>query len=278
MFQDLDATLRALLSDPAAPADLRAADVSFDTPDRGYQPAQATLNFFLHEVVENRELRDEARVMTRTETGYTSRLPSLRLDCGYLVTAWSSRTAGSRAQEEHHLLGLALLWLSRFPVIDDRYLQGALKTPAQPYPVPTVVARTRESPGMGEFWSALGISPRPGFPLTVTISVDPFDQVEPYPEVRAIEVHGTRLDDPVLAGRVVDEELEPVPGATVTLVDRGGSPVGTRTTGERGQFAFPDVEFATYTLRVQAGGRPDHETSVSYAPDRQIHNVILPGP
>jgi len=91
-------------------------------------------------------------------------------------------------------------------------------------------------------------------------------------------VHGTRLDDPVLAGRVVDEELEPVPGATVTLVDRGGSPVGTRTTGERGQFAFPDVEFATYTLRVQAGGRPDHETSVSYAPDRQIHNVILPGP
>src|SRR3954453_7252706 len=137
MFQDLDATLRALMSDPAAPADLRAADVSFDTPDRGYQPAQATLNLFLHEVVENRELRDEARVMARTETGYTSRLPSLRVDCAYLVTAWSSRTAGFRAQEEHHLLGLALLWLSRFPVIDDRYLQRVLKTPAPPYAVPT---------------------------------------------------------------------------------------------------------------------------------------------
>lgn len=278
MFHDLDTTLRALMSDPAAPADLRAADIGFDTPDRGYQPAQATVNLFLHEVVENRELRDEARVMARTASGYTSRLPSLRVDCTYLVTAWSSRTAGFRAQEEHQLLGLALLWLSRFPVIDDRYLQGALKTPAQPYPVPTVVARTRESPGMGEFWSALGISPRPAFAVTVTISVDPFDELEPFPAVRAIEVHGTRLDDPLLAGRVVDHELEPVPGATVTLVDEGGRSVGTRTTDERGRFAFPDLEFGTYTLRVQAGGRPDEESSVVYAPDRQIHNVILPGP
>ena len=33
MFQDLDATLKAMLSDAAAPADVRNADVSFVTPD-----------------------------------------------------------------------------------------------------------------------------------------------------------------------------------------------------------------------------------------------------
>ena len=52
-----------MLDDAAAPADLRAADVSFDTPDKDFKPAQATVNLFLHEVIENRALRDEARVI-----------------------------------------------------------------------------------------------------------------------------------------------------------------------------------------------------------------------
>src|SRR5215472_2316806 len=116
MFDDLDATLKAVFADSAAPGDLRNADVGFDTPDKDYQPAQATINLFLHEVAENRALRDEARVLERTNGTYTSRLPSLRLDCTYLVTAWSSQAAGLKAQEEHHLLGLALIWLSRFPL------------------------------------------------------------------------------------------------------------------------------------------------------------------
>jgi hypothetical protein len=276
MFHDLDASLRALLGDPAAPTDLRGADVGFDTPDRDYRPAQATLNLFLHEVAENRQLRDDARVVAPTASGYTSRLPSLRVDCTYLATAWSSRSAGLKAQEEHRLLGLALLWLSRFPVIDERYLQGTLKTPAQPYPVPTVVAQTAEGQAMGHFWSALGISPRPAFSLTVTIAVDPFDDVEQFPEVRAVQVQGTTLDDPVLMGRVLDHQLAPVPDATVTLIDQGGQAVGTRTSDQRG--AFPEAEFATYTLQVRAAAHPDHEKPVIYARDRQVHNVVLPGP
>ena len=104
-----------MFADAAAPADLRNADISFDTPDKGYQPAQATMNLFLHEVAENRTLRDEARVIDRTGDAYTSRLPSMRLDCTYLVTAWSAKAGGLKAQEEHHLLGLALIWLGRIP-------------------------------------------------------------------------------------------------------------------------------------------------------------------
>lgn len=93
MLDDLDATLRAMLTDAAAPAVLRNADISFDTPDKDFTPTQATLNVFLHEVAENRGLRDEARIIERTGNTYTSRLPSLRLDCTYLITAWSVQAA-----------------------------------------------------------------------------------------------------------------------------------------------------------------------------------------
>lgn len=273
MFDDLDATLKAMLADPAAPADLRNADVAFDTPDKDYQPAQATVNLFLHEIAENRALRDEARVIERTGNTYTSRLPSLRLDCSYLVTAWSAQSAGLKAQEEHHLLGLALIWLSGFPVIDDRFLQGTLSNPAQPYPLSTVVAQTNEGQPMGHFWSALGVSPKPAFSLTVTIAVDPSDQVEQLAAVGAIGIVSTSLQYPSLAGRVLDDALAPVAGATVTVAESGDQ----QTSGPDGRFAFDGLAFGAYTLAVQVTGQPDQQQPVTYAADSQIHNVILPG-
>lgn len=188
MFADLDATLQAMLDDPGAPAALRAAEVSFDTPDRDFIPTQATVDLFLHELTENRALRVGTpfldRVGDQPGDGYRSRPPPLRVDCTYLVTAWSARTGGEKAAEEHALLGSALLWLARFPTVDDRFLQGAVA--GQPYPVPLTVAQTREHPGAGEFWSALGVAPRPAFSLTVTVALQPVDDVTEYPAVAEI--------------------------------------------------------------------------------------------
>ena len=65
---------------------------------------------------------------------YASRPPPLRVDCTYLTTAWSSKPAALKVEEEHRLLGLALPWLSRFPVIEDRFLQGKLQEPAPALP------------------------------------------------------------------------------------------------------------------------------------------------
>jgi hypothetical protein len=274
MLQDLDSTLEALLDDPAAPGELRNADVSFDTPDRDYRPAQATLNLFLHELTENRTLRDPARVMERADDTYASRLPPLRLDCTYLTTAWSSKTGGLKAQEEHHLLGLALTWLSRFPVIEERFLQGELKNPPQPYPLTTAVAQVREGQGMGHFWSALGVSPRPAFSLTVTIALQPSDQVDQFPVAERIVVEHASLTDPRLSGRVVDHTLAPVPAARVSIVgtDREA------TVDASGAFAFSGLDFGHYTLLVRVANRPDVSTPVDYAARAQVHNVILPAP
>jgi Pvc16 N-terminal domain/CarboxypepD_reg-like domain len=274
MFQDLDATLQAVLGDAAAPADLRNADVSFDTPDRNYQPTQASLNLFLHEVSENRALRDDARMIQRNGTTYTSTMPALRVDCNYLVTAWSPDTAGLKAQQEHLLLGLALLWLSRFPVIDETYLQGMLANPVQPYPVSTVLAQVKEGRGFGDFWTALGVPPRPAFSLTVTIALQPFDVPDTFPAVETVQIRSASLDWPALTGRVLDHNLNPVPAATVTVAETGTQVV----TDAAGQFTVTGLAFSTYTLRVSVTGQPDQQQTIVYAADNQVHDVFLTSP
>jgi len=60
--------------------------------------------------------------------------------------------------------------------------------------VPLTVAQTREHPGAGEFWSALGVAPRPAFSLTATVALQPVDDVAEYPavqEVRPVVVQRT---------------------------------------------------------------------------------------
>jgi hypothetical protein len=271
MFQDLDATLQTVLTDADAPAPVRNAEISFDTPDRDFQPQHASVNLFLHEVSENRALRDNVGVVRRAEMTYTSTPPSLRVDCSYLVTTWSANTAGLKAQEEHQLLGLALLWLSRFPVIDEAYLRGTLANPAQPYPLSTVLAQVKEGRGFGDFWTALGIPPRPAFSLTVTITLQPFDVAEEYPILQQAQIRTGSLDQPTLAGRVLDHALRPVPAVTVTAVEAGA----VATTDAVGDFTLPGLPFGTYTLRATAAGHPDQQRSVTYAADGQVHDIIF---
>src|SRR5262245_34532321 len=139
MLNDLDQTLRVILDDAAAPTELRNADISFETPDKTFAPALATVNLFLYEVKENRELRDPVPITEIVAGTFVRRQPPLRATCAYLVTAWSNAVGAARVVEEHRLLGQALLWLSRFPRIPAGFLQGTLAV--QPFPPPTMVAQ-----------------------------------------------------------------------------------------------------------------------------------------
>jgi len=275
VFDDLDASLAAVLSDAAAPAEVRSAEVTFTVPDKDFNPAQPTLDLFLHEVQENRDLRDDQpQVQHLPGGGWTSTRAAMRVDCTYLVTAWSPKGGGLRAAEEHRLLGRSLLWLGRFPVIPDSYLQGSLANPAQPFPLSTLVAQTREGQSMGEFWTALGIAPRPAFSLTVTVALQPFPDVDTFPDVAAVQVRSTLLSDPALHGRVFDPMLAAVAGAMVQLIEAGRSV----TADQDGGFSFADVPFGAYTLVVQVVGHPDTTRQVDYKRDAQVHDVILTGP
>ena len=120
MFADLDATLRAMLPTRPPPAAARSADVSFDTPDKDYKPSQATVNPFLYDVAENRELRDPAP--PRELAGHATRhrlaaAGGLHVP-GHRVVGQHGRSRPRRSTD----CSAGTDWLSRFPVIDDSLL------------------------------------------------------------------------------------------------------------------------------------------------------------
>ena len=203
MFNDLDDTLRALLTSiaPSAPVELRNADISFSTPDQTFTPARDTLNVFLYGVSENRQMRDPAPIIERSNGQYERRRPPIRVDCAYLVTAWSTATGDVKIAREHRLLGLALAWLNRFPLIPPAFLQGSLTN--QPFDPPTVVAQMDHQEHVGEFWSALGVSPRPAFTLIATIALELDAQIEGPPVVTS-ELRFEQMD---IVGSVAGHHL-----------------------------------------------------------------------
>jgi len=141
VFEDLDKTIEKILGDSDKP-ELKAAHVSFITPDKNLPLNKATVDLFLYEVKENRELRDPTPIVEKIGTSFVHREPPLRVDCSYIVTTWSdpNATGEARVTEEHRLLAKALLWLSRFPTIPADKLQGSLAN--QLYPTPAMVAQT----------------------------------------------------------------------------------------------------------------------------------------
>src|SRR6266550_9016829 len=238
MFHDLDTTLENVLNDAAAPAELRNAGVSFETPDSLYKPQNpdSAINLFLYEVKENRKLRNPEPITEPSALGFTKRQPPLRVDCSYLVTTWKE-TGANRIQKEHQLLGQAFFWLSRFPSIPANFFFGSMV--GQPFPPPTMVAQWDVAKNQGEFWNALGIPPRPYFNLIVTIAMDLAQEVEGALVTTVTSRYFT--NDPasadellIIGGTVRDKNGAPVTDAWVRL-----EPAGlTQITDDAGRFIF----------------------------------------
>lgn len=258
MFDQLDIALSALLREPGLQAtlpELYAADTSFVTPENGYAPDPDALNLFLYETKENRELR-EAWPMTRNVGGIsTRRRAPLRVDCSYMVTAWSTQNGIDKVAAEHKLLGQAFQWLSRFPTVPLRHFALAAR-PGQEFDPPTMVAQMDGAKSAGEFWHALGIPPRPYFNLMVTITMD-LDQAVEDALVTTItsQYHAgdaaSAEERLIVGGTVRDPYQQPVPDAWVRMEPRGD----TTVTNALGRFVFEHATRGTgHTLRARATG------------------------
>lgn len=264
MLNDLDQTLRVILDDGTAPVELRNADVSFETPDKNFAPGQATVNLFLYEVKENRELRDPVPITDIVAGTFVRRQPPLRVTCMYLVTAWSNAVGAARIVEEHRLLGQAVLWLSRFPKIPAPFLQGALAV--QPFPPPALVAQMDGGRHNGEFWSALGMPPRPAFSVSVTIAMElglalPEGPPVSTKEIRLQQIGPAGVMESVfsIGGTVRDAAtLAGIGGADLTIVESG---VSTTTTAD-GRFRFQGLQPGGYTLHTVAPGFATLDTPI----------------
>ena len=273
MFDLLDNALDKLLNAEelkAAPLKvvfqkLYDADVSFITPEKSYTQklqGESAVNLFLYEVKENRELREPGPTTRHNNRGSVRCRAPLRVDCAFMVTAWSKAQVEPE-KVSHNILGLAFNWLSRFPVIPDEYLlAGGLQ--GQIYAPPTMVAQMDGAKSAGEFWHALGIPPRPYFNLLVTLTMDLDQHIEDSLVTTMASNYSAgqaaageeRL---IIGGTVRDPRGDPVPDAWVLLEQLNK----TQITDGAGRFIFEDVTRGTaLTLRTRARGYQDADRPI----------------
>ncbi|OLB79484.1 MAG: hypothetical protein AUI14_10125 [Actinobacteria bacterium 13_2_20CM_2_71_6] len=166
MLHLLDESLEAFLR-AAVPLPKREVDVSFAAPDRDWaaRVSRPTVNLYLWDVRRNLDQRDGGMETVVGDDGRPQRRPPLpRVDCRYLVTAWTSEV-----QDEHSLLGHTLAALLLHQTLEVRYLQGSF---AQVVPIPTIEVAGSDGRDNSDFWSALGGQLKPGLDVVVTATVD----------------------------------------------------------------------------------------------------------
>ena len=263
MFADLDRTLRKLLEDAGVIPTMAGVEISFRTPDKAFAITQKTLDLFLYGVRENRVLRDPVPIMELVGGGYVRRTPPLRVDCDYLVTAWSKQAGDDAVVEERTVLAEALTKLSRFPTIPAVYLQGLLV--GQPFPLQMWVAQSEDGKSLGEFWSALGISPRSSFHLMVTIAMDLGVSVSEGPPVTTRELDLDDDLDPATPGESVFAIGGVVRDAAGVVADAEVTVDGARLTrtDAEGRFRLSGLAAGDHALRATAPGRTPHEETVT---------------
>ena len=173
MIRDLDDTIRALLQQGAElGSELALADIGFDLPDADWRGGVdvLTVNCYLYDIRENRELRTNERLLQRSPDGTRAvrRQAPARIDCAYCITAWSPATAES-VLEEHRLLSQVLMVLLQNPTIPAGVLQGSLVDQIPPYP--TVIASPDGVKNQPQFWRALDQQLKPSLNYVVTLAM-----------------------------------------------------------------------------------------------------------
>jgi hypothetical protein len=159
MIADLSQSLRALLTQPGLPPGLAAAAVVFDRPAEQFMPTQTTIDVFLYDIRENRDL---------VRAGPDAGAPHRALACSYLITAWPVG-GGELALQEQELLGEVLQLLAGYATIPAAFLRGAL---AGHTPPPQILLLHPEAvQNSADFWTSLGNKLRPSVSLTVTLSL-----------------------------------------------------------------------------------------------------------
>jgi hypothetical protein len=185
MINDLDDALERLLAQELGRIFTEAVSVVFDTPVEDFRPTTRTIDLFLYDVRENRELRSNDWLVERNDDGgVRKRRAPVRVDCSYLITAW----AGD-AKSEHNLLGEVMKILLRYPTLPATVLQGGSLGGQEP-PLPTAVLQPGRLQSLGEFWQALGGEPKAALNYTVTIVVELGEPIELGPPVTDKRIPG----------------------------------------------------------------------------------------
>ena len=245
--------------------------------DMNGNPA-GSLNVYLADVRENRHLRSNERERTAIGGAIHETPPARRVDCHYLISAWSPVTVSPATEptiDEHALLAEAALALGRSDVLDPVEICAATRPglPAIPVPAPLVdeqlpvaLLPVEGFPKLGEFWGTMGSSHRWKPCLYTIVTVALKEAPRPIgPMVTTIYAHALQRGVPAtlhtrfhIGGtvRVSATDATPVPLAWVELLTTAGTLVTIARADATGRFVFADVPAGDYHLRARVAALP----------------------
>lgn len=237
-----------------------------------------SLNVYLADVRENRKLRSNERERTTVDSDVFETPPARRVDCHYLISAWSPVAVSPMTEpaiDEHALLAEAALVLGRADPLDPVSICAATRPglPAIAVPAPLVdevlpvtLLPIEGFPKLGEFWGTMGQNHRwkPCIYTVVTVALKEAP-VRAGPMVTTIFSHtlqrgvAASLETRFHIGgtvRVSNTEPQSVALAWVELM----TPLDTLITIARadalGRFVFADVPAGDYHLRARVSALP----------------------
>jgi len=264
MISDVDKSLKKLLElELGAPLSF---DISFAAPDKEFAPisnSQHTLNCYLYDISENRELRTNEPQLEQYVDGTYMRVPAVaRVKLSYCITAWSPAAvtpAVDPAMDEHSLLSQVLKILLKYPELPNAALQGSLLTQTGPLPTSVILPNGIKNPG--DFWNAIGGQLRPALDYSVTISLS-YQVQETGPSVTAMSTIVKQIGDSnilnltggflQMGGYIVEsaDPDTPIAGAQVQLLENAK----IQSTDADGGYVFGKLPAGTYHVKATAPG------------------------
>jgi Pvc16 N-terminal domain len=291
MLRLLDIMIRDLLV-AELPALVTDQQVRFQPPDAQLRTdvanlAAVALDIYLVDLRENRKLRSNERVRSTNGDGFvtTERLPD-RVDCHYLISAWSPAQLAlpivDPTLDEHALLYETAAVLMRAGALNPSrvYLPGAPALAAWPARFRDIDLGSTVLPPEGfgrlsEFWTTMGQDMRwkPCLYLIVTLPVALVQEVAgpmvttTFTDLRVTATAATSELWLGIGGQVIDARTDPgnpvpVPNAWVRLETLAGTPVGLAQASETGRFTFERLRASQYRIRGVATGLAEQTRTV----------------
>ena len=167
MLHDLNNTFKKMLIERGN-LDRNTIEIEFEQPTSEWASRlnSPTINMWCFDVRENVKLRNMEMHVSDNGRSAMMRLPPLRYDVTYLVTAWAREV-----EDEHQLLWRALGALAQVRSLMPESCEGSLKD--QLYEIPITVAQAAEaSVNMTDLWSVLDNQMHLGFAVMATLAMD----------------------------------------------------------------------------------------------------------
>lgn len=281
MIDHLDTLLHRLFRNSIA--ELTAdAQVRFQPPDEDWRALVPgitdgagnpgnSLNVYLIDLRENRKLRTNERARMVQGADIFEVPPARRVDCHYLISAWSPVTVSIAIDptiDEHALLAEAARVLGAHDELDPVAIYALSNPPQSPPPAiaeerfPLTLLPVEGFPKYAEFWGTMGDKNRwkPCIYSVITVALRE-QPLRAGPMVTTTFTRTLVRDNPAtgntrihIGGTVYDSAVppQPVPLAWVELLTPANLRVTFTRADAQGRFVLADVAAGAWQLRASA--------------------------